>query len=471
MALPYASYPDIVEDILRLSGRRTLLTARLTSSTLRSWVDRVLTGDTLFFRLDRGELVITSQRGIWEPDLPPLRNWSRSSTRSPSRSRESSRTRSPRRHRSPSPWRRYVPANPAASDPPVPTSPAEPDEERLPCFHPTGSALARARAVARAKVVVLVDVPPSPGLDAVLAHVTETAQVVILHAQHAPAPAYAIPQVRKLTMSVTPNCLCGARLGIKEVGKRWARASSLIPASVAGADSLNGGTAVEGSGERAWWKADRVNGTSGLNDGGGVTPELRHRARTVHVRLTRLIADPILARASYSQLCAGLSGALAAETETLVLEQQGVMPEPFWNPACLVPLPSPPSRPLSPRPTTSPLSPSSPAFSLDPTSPTGPPMTLALKRVEILARALPDFEVRSLVERLRARMRRTASQTEDHVELRRRFAAYFGLCMDSVRARELPRCEWKRLHGQPAEPSGRCGHCVPLPSGLEGILV
>lgn len=473
MALPYASYPDIVEDILRLSGRRTLLTSRLTCSTLRSWVDRTLCGDTLFFRADRGELVVSSQRGVWEPDLPPLRNW-RTATRSPSRSRESSRTRSPRRHRSPSPWRRYVPANPAATEAPVPTSPAEPDEERLPCFHPLGSASARASATARAKVVVLIDVPPSPGLDAVLAHIRPEAQMVILHAQHAPAPAYTIPRVKKLTMSVTPNCLCGARLGIKEVGKRWARASSLLPTvsgagGVNGVDSSNGADTVAGveDATKAWWKGGR--GTGGLNDGGG-TPELRHRARTVHVRLTRLIADPILARASYSQLCAGLSGALAAETETLVLEQQGVMPEPFWNPACLVPLPSPPSRPLSPSFTT-PLSPSSPSFPLDPTSPTGPPPTLALKRVEILARALPDFEVRSLVERLRARMRRTASQTEDHAELRRRFASYFGLGMDSVRARELPRCEWKRLHGQPAEPSGRCGHCAPLPSGLEGILV
>lgn len=216
-----------------------------------------------------------------------------------------------------------------------------------------------------------------------------------------------------------------------------------------------------------------MNGTGGLNEGGGVTPELRHRAQTVHVRLTRLIADPILARASYSQLCAGLSGALGPETETLVLEQQGVMPEPFWNPACLVPLPSPsPSRPLTPRPTfASPLSPSSPSFPLDPTSLIESAVALRLKRVEILARALPDFEARSLVERLRARMRRTASQTEDHVELRRRFATYLGLPLDSVRARELPRCEWKRLHGQPAEPTGRCGHCAPLPSGLEGILV
>lgn len=242
MTLPYASYPDIVEDILRLSDRRTLLTARLTCSTVRDWVDRILTGKTLFFRVERAEIAVSSQKGIWESDLPPLRNWSsRSSTRSPSRSRESSRTRSPRRHRSPSPWRRYVPANPTATDPPIPASPAEPDEERLPCFHPAGSSTARAKAVSRAKVIVLVDVPPSPGLDAVLSHVGETAQVVILHAQHAPAPAYAIPKVKKLTMSVTPNCLCGARLGIKEVGKRWARRA---PASYLPSD-------VEGGGRRA----------------------------------------------------------------------------------------------------------------------------------------------------------------------------------------------------------------------------
>ncbi|EJT46613.1 hypothetical protein A1Q1_04790 [Trichosporon asahii var. asahii CBS 2479] len=468
MTLPYASYPDIVEDILRLSGRHTLLTARGTCSTLRDWVDRVLTGETLFFRSVGGQIVVSSQQGVWEPDLPPLRNWpspTRTTSRSPSRSRESSRTRSPRRHRSPSPWRRYVPANPSAVDPPAPASPAEPDEERLPCFHPTGSPSARAKGVSRAKVIVLVDVPPSPGLDAVLSHAPGTAHIVILHAQHAPAPAYSIPKVSKLTMSVTPNCLCGARLGIKEVGKRWARRApaSLLPSDVEG---VGGGA--------AWWKEGRVNGAKGgLNDGGGVTPELRHSAQTVHVRLTRLIADPILARASYSQLCAGLSGALGPETTELVLEQQGVMPEPFWNPACLIPLPPPSlSRALTPKPPPiSPLSPSSPNFPLDPASSTDPPPALKLKRVEILARALPDFEVRSLVERLRARMRRTASQTEDHAELRRRFAAYLGLPIESVRARELPRCEWKRLHGQPAEPSGRCGHCAPLASGLEGILV
>lgn len=174
----------------------------------------------------------------------------------------------------------------------------------------------------------------------------------------------------------------------------------------------------------------------------------------MHVRLTRLIADPILARASYSQLCAGLSGALAPETEALVLEQQGVMPEPFWNPACLLPLPGAPAA-AQPR-----------------TEDEGVRLGLGLAHVEIVARALPDFEARSLVERLRARMRRTPSQAEQHTELRRRFAAYFGLPPERVRARELPRCEWKRLHGQPPEPAGRCAHCAPGPvAGLEGVLL
>lgn len=489
MALPYASYPDIVEDILRLSGRATLLAARGTCSSLRAFVDRVLCGETLFFRAAGGDVVVSSRKGAWEPDLPPLRDWSSlrdsrgelrsdgrdrsgrspartpTPTRSPNR-RDTSRPRS--RRRSPSPWR-YVPANPAATPECRPGSPAAPDEERLPCFHPLGSAEARSRAVSRAQVVVLVDVPPSPGLDRALASLKETTHIAILHAQHAPAPAYNIPKVKRLTMSVTPNCLCGTRLGIREVGRKWARRAPPQPGPVPGAEVAAGRGAKEKLEKQPWWSDDGRSAGNGLNDGGGVVPELRHRAASVHVRLTRLIADPILARASYSQLCAGLSGALSAETTALVLEQQGVMPEPFWNPACLVPLPSPSSS--IPPSLPSALSPSSPAFPLDPTSRLEPKPALALQHVEVLARALPDFEVRSLVERLRARMRRTASQTEDHAELRRRFAVYFGLPLDRVRARELPRCEWKRLHGQPAEPGGRCGHCAPLPAGLEGVLV
>lgn len=414
MALTYASHPHIVEEILSFAGRETLLSARETCSSLQAFADRELAGDTVWFNCVGGGIAVTTQQGVWEPDLPPLSSLSLKSDATPGQDNEAT----------------------------------EEQRKRLPCFYPfavtPASASARARTVSRAAVVVLVDIPPSPALDALLANVQPSAHVVILHAQHSPAPMYTLPAIRRLTISLTPNCLCGMKLGVGELGRRWAQRSG------SSSGSSKDPTFGQDSEGRKWWDDSPLPKGSGT----GELPRLRHEASTVHLRLTRPVADPVLGRASYTQLCAGLPGALSPSTQRLILELQGSMPEPVWDPESLLPLPS------------------TFALSSDSDSATAArKAALNLRSVEIVARGLPDFEAATLFDRLRARMRRGGVDGQEHVQLRRRFAECYGLEVGDVTAREMPRCQWKRLHGQPEEVMERCPHCSPLPGGLEGVIV
>lgn len=159
--LSYASFPDIVEDIITVCDYGAVLTARSSCHDLRRFVDRHLCAPTLHFT-PKGEG-----------------------------------------------WRVSALFPDAVYD--------------VPFFHPCSDAAAQAQAMKRASKVVLDNVPPSPRLDDLLAHLSPEAEVVLAHAPDGPVPAHRLPRVRALTVDLSPNCTCGATLALRAaVGRQMA---------------------------------------------------------------------------------------------------------------------------------------------------------------------------------------------------------------------------------------------------------